>query len=141
MEHRPTKPGTRLLVRLDRGEEVLASLAALCSEQGIACASLTGIGAVRDAELGYYDLESFTYATRSVPEVCELVSLVGNVALVDGAPFVHAHATLGDRELRLVGGHLVRATVAVTAEIFLDVHEGELERALDPEVRLKLLRP
>lgn len=140
MEHTSLKLGTRLIVRLDRGEEVLSSLVSLCTAQGIGCASLTGIGAVRDTELGYYDLGSFTYLTRTIAEPCELVSLVGNVALVDGAPFVHAHASLGDRELRLVGGHLVRATVAVTVELVLDVLEARLERALDPEVKLKLLR-
>jgi len=138
MEHRNL--GARRLVRLDRGEEVLSTLVSLCADQGIACASLAGIGAVMDAELGYYDLGGFTYLTRTIPEVCELVSLVGNVALVDGTPFVHAHASLGDRDLRLVGGHLIRATVAVTVEVFLDVHETRLERAFDPGVRLKLLR-
>lgn len=137
MEHRHLH--NRLVVKLDRGEEVLESLTALCKEHDITCASLSGLGAVKNSELGYYDLSTFSYQTQTIPDVCELVSLVGNVALVDGAPFIHAHVSLGDRDLKLVGGHLVRATVAVTVEIFIDPSDHQLERAHDPEVKLNLL--
>jgi len=129
----------RVLVKLERGEEVLQALTELCVEHDIGCASLVGIGAVKEAELGYYDLDTMTYLTRAFPEIRELVSLVGNVALVDGKPFIHAHASLGDRDLSLVGGHLVRATVAVTVEAFVNPNSSPVERALDAEVKLKLL--
>lgn len=132
--------GSRLFVKLERGEEVLETLTSLCREHHIRSASFCGIGAVRGTELGYYDLETFSYSTRVFPEIFELVSLLGNVALVDGEPFVHAHASLADRELIQVGGHLVRATVAVTVEIFIDCCESTVERVLDPEVKLKLLK-
>ncbi len=137
MKH--THIGDRILVKLDRGEEVLGALTSLCQDHAITCASLSGIGAVRDAELGYYDLESLSYLTGTIPGICELVSLNGNVALVEGKPFVHAHASLGDRDLGLKGGHLVTATVAVTVEVFLEVGSARLERTFDPEVKLKLL--
>jgi uncharacterized protein len=132
--------GDRLFVRLDRGDEVIASLTALCKDHDIGGASLTAIGAVKDAELGYYDLESFTYLKRDVPEVCELLGLSGNVALVDGEPFVHAHATLGRRDFSTLGGHLVQATVAVTVEVFLEPTPTALTRELDEAVKLKLVR-
>jgi uncharacterized protein len=131
--------GDRIFVRLDRGEELLVALTRFCKDQGIGCASLTGIGAVEDSVLGYYDLGLFTYLNKTIPGVCELVSLTGNVTLVDGEPFIHAHACLGRRDLTILGGHLVQATVAVTAEVFLDPCEGSLERVLDPEVKLKLI--
>lgn len=140
MEHRHTTAGERLILRLDRGEEVIERLTTFCVDHGIAGATLSGIGAVKDAELGYYDLGSFSYRSQTIAEVCELVSLLGNVArLDDGSTFVHAHATLGDRDLRLRGGHLVRATVAVTVEVALDPLPQALARAFDPEVKLKLL--
>lgn len=138
MEHRHLND--QLVVELDRGEEVLESLTVLCKDHEITCARLSGIGAVKDAKLGYYDLSELTYLTRTIPDVCELVSLIGNVALVDGVPFIHAHVSLGDRELKLVGGHLVRATVAVTAEIFIHPYDHQLKRAYDPEVKLNLLK-
>jgi len=133
--------GASWLVRLDRGEEVLTTLTGLCRDRGIAAASLSGIGAVTDAELGYYDLAQFSYLTRSLEGIWELVSLTGNVALVDGEPFVHAHVSLGNRNLELLGGHLVKATVAVTVELFLNTYEPALVRSFDPEVKLNLLGP
>lgn len=131
--------GNRLIVKLDRGQEMLSTLTQLCKDKGITCASLTGIGAVSHSTLGYYDLESFTYLTQDYEEICELVSLQGNVAILDGEPFVHAHAGLGFRDMRLRGGHLVRATVAVTVEIVLHIMDTKIERKQDPEVRLNLL--
>ena len=135
------RSGTCWLIRLDRGEEVISVLTRLCRDRGIECARLSGIGAVKDAELGYYDLAELSYVTRTIPDICELVSLQGNVALVDGKPFVHAHASLGNRNLELLGGHLAKATVAVTVEVFLETFEPKLERTFDPEVKLNLLRP
>lgn len=132
--------GERLFVRLDRGEEVVGTLTNLCKEMNIGCAALTGIGAVKDIELGYYDLSLYTYLNKKIPDICELVSLTGNVALVEGEPFVHAHACVARRDLRMLGGHLVRATVAVTVEAFLLVGQTPLIRELDPEVKLKLVR-
>jgi len=138
MEHRHDEG--RILVRLDRGEEVLTALRALAREHDVGTASLAGIGAVRDAEIAYYDLGALAYETRTFAEVAELLSLSGNVALVDGEPFIHAHAVLGRRDMSTVGGHLVRATVAVTVEAFLDCFESRVDRELDPEVKLKLLK-
>lgn len=139
MEYRQVKD-YRVMVRLDRGEEVIASLTNLCKDHEIEAAHLSAIGAVRNAEIGYYDLKSFSYLTRKFPEIYELVSLSGNVALVDGEPFVHAHATLGSSDFSVHGGHLVAATVAVTVEAVVTVFDTRFQRSLDPEVKLKLLR-
>lgn len=140
MQH--TIRGDQMVVRLDRGEEVVETLTGLFATTGVAAASLTGIGAVRDTELGYYDLATKSYRTRQVPEVCELLGLVGNVALVEGdpsRPFVHGHVTLGTPTFEAIGGHLVRATVAVTVEVVVTPLPGALSRRLDPEVGLRLL--
>jgi predicted DNA-binding protein with PD1-like motif len=58
----------------------------------------------------------------------EVISLMGNVALLDGKPFIHAHVCLGDREYRTHAGHLGEATVSPTLELFLTRVGGELTR-------------
>ena len=138
MEH--CHEGNRLLVRIERGEEVVSSLTEVCREHKIGCASISGIGAVRDAEVGYYDLQDLEYRKRTIREVCELVSLSGNVALIDGESFVHTHAALGKGDLELLGGHLFSATVAVTVEVFLDIWERDIKRELDPDMKLNLIK-
>ncbi len=139
MQHR--RAGDQLILRLDRGEEIVEELTLFCRTEGLEAATLMGIGAVQDTEIGYYDLATYTYLTRKVPEICEILSLSGNVALVDGdrsIPFVHAHVALGTRDFAVLGGHLLRATVAVTAEIVMTPLSTNLARRLDDEVRLKL---
>jgi predicted DNA-binding protein with PD1-like motif len=125
---------------LDRGDEVIASLKAIADAERIGMASLAGIGAVRDVVLAYLDLDQKQYLKRDLgPDSMELVSLVGNLARLDGGPVAHCHAVVGDRELRVYGGHLFQAVVSVTVEIYLRVYGGEVAREFDPESGANLL--
>jgi uncharacterized protein len=124
---------TGFLVVLDPGDEVIASLVRLATAERIGAASLTGIGAVRDVVLGYVDTNQKQYVKQEFgPDSMELVSLTGNLALLKGEPSAHCHASISDRDMRLIGGHLFHAVTTVTVEIFLHVHEGEIERRYDP---------
>lgn len=124
---------TGFLVVLDVGDEIMASLRKLAIAERIGEASLTGIGAVKDAVLGYLDIDQKQYIKREFgSDSMELVSLTGNLALLRGEPTGHCHAVLSDREMRAFGGHLFQAVTSVTVEIFLHVYGGEIERRFDP---------
>ncbi|MFY9571367.1 MAG: PPC domain-containing DNA-binding protein [Blastocatellia bacterium] len=129
------------LMVLEVGDEILGSLKKLAAAERVGLASMTGIGAVRDAVLGYYDIDQRKqYFKREFgSESMELVSLHGNMARLDGEPFPHCHAVLSDREMRTYGGHLFQATVSVTVEIFMRVYEGEVSRRSDPNCGLNIL--
>ncbi len=130
-----------LTVVLDKGEPVVASLVSACKEQGVRAGSLTGLGAVNSAEIAYYDLSKKEYLNKHFEGDREVVSLVGNVAVVDDEPFLHVHIALGDREMQIVGGHLVEATVAVTLEVSIQIiPDTTSERTLDDSIGLKLLQ-
>jgi len=131
---------TGFLVVLDAGDEVMASLKKLATAERIGMASLTGIGAVKDVTLGYLDLDQKQYLKREFSgDSMELVSLAGNLALLDGEPVAHCHAVIGDREMRVFGGHLFQATTTATVEIFLRVYEGEIVRQFDPNTGANLI--
>ena len=49
--------GSKYFVRIDRGEEILASLKALCEKEGIALAEVKALGAVDDFSVGLFDVE------------------------------------------------------------------------------------
>ena len=128
------------LVVLDVGDEVMDSLKKLAASERIGMASLTGIGAVKGVVLGYLDLNQKQYLRREFgADSMELVSLTGNLALLDGNPAAHCHAVVGDREMGLFGGHLFEASVSVTVEIFLRVYEGEIMREFDPNSGANLI--
>jgi predicted DNA-binding protein with PD1-like motif len=73
---------------------------------------------VRDAEIGYLDADG-AYQTVVHEDAMELLSTEGNLAPGPDGPFTHIHVVLSDDGHVVHGGHLIRATVAMTAEIHL----------------------
>jgi len=132
---------TGFLIVLDVGDEIVNSLKTLAASERVGLASLSGIGAVRNAVVGYLDLTQKQYLKREFgPESMELLSLLGNLTVLDGEPVVHCHVVLADREMKTFGGHLFEATTSVTVEMFVRVFEGEVPRQFDPASGANLMR-
>ena len=127
------------LVRMERGEEIHESLIGFARERGIEGAAVEGIGAIMNAEIGRYCLDRKEYETRRVDDVTELLSFSGNLCLLDGRPFLHAHVVLMREDFTVAGGHLVRGEIAVTGEFSIRDTDLKLTRRPDPVVGLALL--
>jgi hypothetical protein len=127
------------LVRLDAGEEVVATLARFVAEAALPAAAISGIGVVKDAVLGYFDQHRREYLRRTVYGEMELLSFTGNASWVDDAPLIHAHVTLGGPDFATCGGHLFAAEIGVTGEFFVAPLSARITRALDERTGLKLL--
>jgi len=129
------------LIVLERGEEVIGTLTEYCERSHLTHAFFQGLGAVEEAEVGFYRLNSKSYDFKILPETHEVASLLGNITLVEGKPFVHAHVVLSraDDSLSCVGGHLKKARVAVTLEIHLTTLAVSVERKLDDAIGLRLI--
>jgi hypothetical protein len=125
---------------IDRGEEVIASLTSFLEERDIRGACLSGIGAVKDIVLGYFDVEKKEYAKRTFDEVMELGNLSGLTGFADGKPVPHLHATVAGPEMISFTGHLFRAEAAVAVEIVLTDLSDEIPRVPDKDTGLKLVR-
>jgi predicted DNA-binding protein with PD1-like motif len=123
----------------DTGDDVLGELLAWVKTQGIAAASFTAIGAFRSVTLGYFDLSRRDYERISIDEQVEVLSLVGNVALADEGPKLHAHVVVGKRDGTAHGGHLMDARVRPTLELVLIESAPHLHRRFDPATGLALL--
>ncbi len=81
---------------------------------------ISGIGMIKDFELGYFDPEG--YKTKDFPEPHELLSMNGSIAFVkDEDPkerlIPHVHCSVADREHHCWGGHLHGASVNIINEI------------------------
>ncbi len=70
-----------------------------------------------------------------------MLSLIGDVALSDGKPQVHAHVVVGTSEGTTRGGHLLKATVWPTLEVIVTVSPRHLRKVHDPETGLALIQP
>ena len=126
---------------LARGDEVMTGLRDFARVEQIAAASFTAIGAVRDAEVGWFDFEKQRYKAMRHDGQFELLSLVGDIGQsADGSAAVHAHATLGRESGRAFGGHLIAATVSPTVEIFVTTYSAALKKRVDPKDDVELFQ-
>ncbi len=142
---RISKTSRGYVMRLDPGEPLVDALLAWARKEAPPAAEVRGIGALKDSEIGYFDLATKSYRTVLLPESMELLQLQGNLAWVDGSdggprePALHAHVVLAGPEMVARGGHLVSAVVSVTAELFVEPLSPTLRRAPDEASGLKLL--
>ena len=132
------KFGARLIVRIDRGEELLEKLTQAVLENGVRLAAVSGIGALSELTVGVYDVAKQTYRANTFTGDLEIVSLSGSVTQKDGAPYLHLHLSAGDEQGRVFGGHLNRAVISATCELILDCIDGVVGRKSDPETGLNL---
>ena len=126
-------------VVFDKGDEVVAGLLAFAKENSLAASHFTAIGAFSDVTLGYFDWEKKDYRRLPVGEQVEVLSLIGDVALNEGEPKVHAHVVVGKVDGTAHGGHLMEAHVRPTLEIILVESPGHLQRKTDEETGLALI--
>ena len=130
--------GDTYVVRLQRGEEVLACLRELCEKESISLGTVSAIGAVKHVVVGVYRVDEQKYVANTFDGVMELTSLMGNITEKDGEPYLHLHATFGDLTGKVIGGHLNEAVVSATCELFVRKVEGHVGRRLDPETGLNI---
>lgn len=129
----------RCVLNLARGEELFETLTVWCKKEGIQGATLTGLGAASNLEIAYYNLETKTYERQIITEDVEILSLTGNVAVLDGKTVLHIHGVFGKRDLSTFGGHLFTLTVSGACEIHLQTFEASFKRAYDEVTGLNLL--
>jgi predicted DNA-binding protein with PD1-like motif len=134
----PARQRDFLLV-LDGGDDVMASLIAFAQQNGITGASLHGIGAFARATVAYWNKETKEYEEIAVGEQVEVLSIAGSLATAGDEIKVHAHVALGRRDGSTIGGHLLRATVFPTLEVFITDTGARLTREKDPATGLMLL--
>ena len=54
-----------------------------------------------------------------IDQKCEAVSLVGNISVRDGSPYVHIHVVVSFADGSTRGGHLIDAHISPIAEIVI----------------------
>ena len=129
-----------VLVRLDKGDEIVKSLLEVARRESLTLASVSGIGATDDFEVGVFDLDRSDYDHYRFHGNHEIVSLVGNLTTKDGQPYIHLHITCAGEAGKIVGGHLFEAKISLTAEIFLHTSAGKAERLRDDDLGINKIR-
>ena len=128
--------GDTYIIYLEKNEPIMATLTQFCKDQSIINGQLSGIGAIKEIEVGAYDLALKEYVTKKFDEIWELTSYQGNVLLKDGEPFIHAHITISNHSLDVKGGHLFEAQVGGVGEFILRKINTDGKREFDPVIGL-----
>lgn len=137
MEYR--KFDSTYVIRLDPGEEIVEKMLWLGAVEGIKLATLTGVGAVDNVTLKSFQPDSKQYHAHMYHTDLEIVSLNGSLTTLNGRPYTHLHMSVADTVGHVYGGHLNKAVVSSTCEIFLTVINGTVERKPNPQIGLNIL--
>ena len=137
MNYREVESTATYVARLETGADWRGEIEALADDVEAEAAWFTGLGAVQDAELWFYDQDDQEYAPIEFDEPLEVASCVGNVSWLDGERFAHTHAVLSRPDGEAIAGHLNAATV-FAGEVYMRVFADRLERAHDAETDLDL---
>lgn len=146
MEYR--RFGDKIVVRIDKGEELCAMLLELAEKEDIRMAGVTGIGASGDVTLGVFNPRIKEYKSVRYEGDYEIASVTGNLSRRDGKPYLHLHAVIGDPTRKFewhhnpsgvtYSGHLNAAVISATCELVIDVIDGEVGRKFSDDIGLNL---
>jgi hypothetical protein len=125
----------------ETGDEIAGELQRFSKSQELAGSSFKAIGALSYAKLGWFNWETKKYDLACVlDEQLELLSLIGDIALRDEEPQVHAHVVVGRSDGTAHGGHLLEARVRPTCELVLIESPTHLQKKIDPESGIALIQ-
>lgn len=134
------QPKTFVLI-FETGDELASGLKSFAKEKGLTGSSFKAIGALSHAKLGWFNWETRKYETAvDLSEQVELLSLIGDIAVKDGEPQVHAHVVIGLKNGVAHGGHLLEATVRPTCELVLTESPAHLQKQFDPASGIALIQ-
>ena len=132
------KVNDKILISIDKGEFVNQKLLEVAEKEDLKSGWINGLGAISNIEIGYWDIEKKVYVKNFFDDHYELLSLIGNVSLVDNKPFIHTHISFSNTEFKVFGGHLFDAKVIAAAEFCIFISDYHLHRKLNCDIGLSL---
>ena len=134
------KFGNKIVVRIDRGEEILEKIKELALKENIKLASISAIGAIDELIVGVYDVAKKEYYSNEFKGDLEIVSLLGTINTMNGDFYTHIHLSAGNEKGEVFGGHLNKAVVSGTCEMVVSLIDGTVDRFYDDETGLNIFK-
>jgi uncharacterized protein len=125
-------------VILAKGDEIMSGLTAFAVREKLVAGHFTAIGALESTQFAWFDGAQKAYRNIPIEHQVELISLIGDVGLVNGAPQIHAHGAVGFADGQVRGGHMLEGIVWPTLELFFTTYRTPLIKTHDAETNLSL---
>lgn len=138
MEYRKFK--NVIVARIDKGEEILTEIKNIALKENIKLANINALGAVGDVVVGVFKTVEKKYYSNSFKGDFEIVSLTGSINTMNNEFYSHLHMSIGNEDGQVFRGHLNKAIVSATCEMFIYVIDGEVDRYFDEEIGLNLFK-
>jgi uncharacterized protein len=107
------------IYRLSGGANLMEEIARLAKKENIREAAVDGIGTVNELKLSPSEDLAGKGEALEFMEQMEVTTLLGNVKMEGGRPVVHVHGTFSRRDMSVVGGHVISATVYPMFELMI----------------------
>ncbi|MFX1487728.1 MAG: PPC domain-containing DNA-binding protein [Promethearchaeota archaeon] len=132
----------RIIVgKVEPDEDLIESIIQMIKKHNIKSGLVNCIGALKQFTIGYFDINSREYLSKTFNEYIELISCIGNISFMDDKPVVHLHISIGRRDYTMIAGHLIQPSiVSITGEVYILEIDRTLERSRDPQFGLSLLK-
>jgi uncharacterized protein len=123
------------------GDEPYAGLTQFAEQNHIQSAHFTAIGGFSDARLAWFDLDKKMFRVIPIEAQVEVVSLIGDIGLLEGKPQVHMHCVVAYPDGTTRGGHILGAHVTPLLEVFVTSDPTPIIKKKDPTRGLTLMEP
>ncbi|MBO1735830.1 MAG: DUF296 domain-containing protein [Coprobacter sp.] len=130
--------GNKYIVSVRNRMEIVETLYTFCKEKEIKAGKISGIGAVSEATLRFFNPETKKYEDHTFREQMEIASVTGNISQLDGSIYVHIHVTLGRSDFTALAGHLHSARLNGAGEFVIEKYDGALDRYYDNNIGLNM---
>lgn len=130
--------GDKIIVRIDKGEEVLEQLREIAVKENISLAHISALGATNSFTVGVFDVNKKQFYSNDFCGDYEIVSLTGTITVMDGKPYIHIHMSAGDNKGLVYGGHLSRAVISATCEMVITVMDGFVGRKYNEDAGINI---
>jgi predicted DNA-binding protein with PD1-like motif len=127
------------LIKIEFKEKIIQSLKDFAQKNNIVSAVFYGIGALRWADIAFYDLENKRYLNKKFEENLEIISMLGNISTMNNSKVIHTHVCLGRNDYSTIAGHFNEGE-AISCEIVMKKYKTVLEREKDEITGLNLLK-
>jgi len=123
-EQKPYLPGRTYIFRITKGKDLMEALSDFCHDNATVCS---------------YDIANKKYDKRVISKPVEMLSLMGNVSIMDNRANIRANIVLVNGEGKTDGGQLAAGTKVFSAEVFIQELVGEPKvRKQDKVTKLNL---
>jgi uncharacterized protein len=134
-------PAAVYVLVLSPGEDAVAEINRFAREEELGASQVTAVGAFSRAVVGWFDRAAKDYRRIAVDEQCEVLSLLGDIAVSEDGPTAHLHAVLGLSDGTTRGGHLLEGQVWPTLEVIVRDSPAALAKIHRPDLGLALIDP